>query len=166
MAIQHRWVLGGHFNPGSPHDGRVQPGNRHVSLPPQRYQGRLQIQIVKVAPVHGVFRGEEGLPVSFRDPQGGQDWAGPLASARLLVPVGDLRGVERAGPSTGLVRVGAPRRVQVRGGHPPSLQHAVHKHVGVARVHLPESPLPRLILAPGNLQEAFVQREVVSDGIL
>ena len=40
------------------------------------------------------------------------------------------------------------------------------KHVGGRRVQRPVTPLPRLLLVPGQLDEAVVEAEVVPDGVL
>lgn len=50
--------------------------------------------------------------------------------------------------------------------HPPAFEDAVHKHVCVLRINLPEAALPRLILLSGDLFEALIERQVVSDRVL
>lgn len=49
---------------------------------------------------------------------------------------------------------------------PPPQEAAVLKHVPAVRVQSPEAALPRLIGPPGDLDEAVVKGQVVSQGVL
>lgn len=51
-------------------------------------------------------------------------------------------------------------------GHPPLLVGTAEEVFGVLRVDLPEAPFARLVLLPGDFDEALVERQVVSDGVL
>ncbi|TNN40560.1 Zonadhesin [Liparis tanakae] len=58
------------------------------------------------------------------------------------------------------------RRVDLDRRHPPLLVGAAQEALGVLRVDPPEASFPRLVLLPRNLDEALVEGQVVSDGVL
>lgn len=57
-------------------------------------------------------------------------------------------------------------RVDLDGRHPSLLVGTAQEALSVLRVDLPETPLPWLVLLPGHLDEALVERQVVSDRVL
>lgn len=57
-------------------------------------------------------------------------------------------------------------RVDLDGRHSSLLVGTTQEALSILRVNLPETPLPRLILLPRHLDEALVEREVVSDRVL
>lgn len=49
---------------------------------------------------------------------------------------------------------------------PPPQEAAVFKHVPAVRMQSPEAALPRLVGPPGDFDEAVIEGEIVSEGVL
>lgn len=169
--------------------GHMQVLGGHLHLAAQRAQGRVDVQVLEGAAVpteHVVeHRGQIEVPsedIGAFEIAGQQRGRGhlpqlaPPLGKRLLALVpcrrfwevahGRVLAVLRAVGGAGGQRPALSLGAEICGRHPPSLEDTIDKHVGVLRVNLPEPPLPRLILLPGHLHEALVQRQIVANRIL
>lgn len=92
-----------------------------------------------------VFRGQV-LPFSTH----------PLVGAAILDAVATLK-------QFALSVCAAAAAAVVVSRYPPSFEDAIDKHVSILRINLPEASLPRLIFLSGDLLEALVEGQVVTN---
>lgn len=109
--------------------------------------------------------------MSFRDSQSWKNRIGFFLPPRLLVSAGGTLGlvvIRSRRCLVGMVEchLVAPRRVKVRSWHSSPLQDSIYKHICITGVHLPKSTLSRFIFSTRDLHEAFIQGQVVTDGVL